>query len=223
MSSKFIVLAILALTSSAWATCDHPYYPAAVGMSCTYLNIVAGSNLETITRVVSADAQSYVAETATATSNTKEKIKCQPDGGLIKATYITMFEPNGQSAKGQFVTDSGVTIPAPQLWVIGTQWTYTTKSKFVTNYEAQSVVETDSTETVYSKIVGSELISTPAGQFPALKVTQTTQSKSTVVRNRLSTTSNETLTATFWYVRGIGVVKTSGQDYTFLLTKFVKV
>ena len=223
MHSKLIALVAVALTSSAWAACDHPYYPAALGMSWTYSLGLTGSNLETTTRVVSADAQRYVAETVTKTSSTREEVKCQSDGSLIRATYISSFESNSQSAKGQFITDSGVTIPAPQLWVIGTQWTYTMKSRYVANFKAESVVQTDTTETVHSKIVGVELIAVPAGKFRALKVMQTTQSNATVAQNGKATTSKENSTGTFWYARGVGVVKSSGKDFTYALTSFIKI
>ena len=211
------MLAILALTSSAMATCDHPYFPAALNMSWTY----SVSNLENITRVVSADARSYVTEALFDTNSFREKVQCQSDGSLIIATYFSNFELNGESSKEQVVPYSGVNIPAPHLWVVGTQWTYASAFKSVSVYETALTVETG-TEKVHSKIVGSELISVPAGKFRALKVIQTTNSFRKVAQNRLSTTSKKTFTRTFWYAQGVGVVKISGEDFTSVLTDFVK-
>ena len=217
MNVKLTVLTILALTSNAWAVCNHPYVPSTPNTRWTYKSSIAGGDYTM--RVVSNDGQSFVLENAFKTMKIQSKVRCASDGSLVQEQYSSI---TGLNAKTETLSFSGVAFPAPNQWVIGGKWTHAYKIKMSITAGDQIITQAG-TVTISSKIVNSENVSVPAGKFTALKVAQTINLDLMMKMTGGSRPIKTTVTTTTWYARDVGVVKSISDKVTSMLTDFVKV
>lgn len=217
MTLKLVFLSIFALTSSAAATCNHPYVPSALNTSWTYSSSASGGGYTM--RVVSNDGGAFVLENAFKTMKIQSKVRCASDGSLIQEQYSSI---SGLNAKTETLSFSGVAFPAPNQWVIGGKWTHAYKIKMSIAAGDQTITQSG-TVTIDSKIVGSESVAVPAGKFTALKVAQTINLDMVMTMKGGSRPMKTTVTTTTWYARDVGVVKSMSDKFTSMLTDFVKV
>jgi hypothetical protein len=218
MKPILLIASIAALSSSAWAACDHPYFPSAANTTWQYQSSL--KNTEHTTKIISNSGSSFVMENNFGSLIVKNTIKCEPDGSLTQTEYPTM---SGLSAnmKIQTLSYEGAAFPAPAKWVVGSSWTNSFKVKISIAMGQQNMMQTG-TMKISSKIVAQETVKVPAGTFSALKVTQTIVQdmmmniggKSTPVKNTISTTT--------WYAKNVGVVKSIASSNTTQLLKFTK-
>jgi hypothetical protein len=218
MKPTLLIATIAALSSSAWAACNHPYFPSATNTTWQYQSSL--KNTEHTTKIISNNGSSFVMENNFGSLVVKNTIKCENDGSLTQTEYPTM---SGLSAnmKIETVSYEGAAFPAPAKWVVGSSWTNSFKVKISIAMGQQNMMQTG-TMKISSKIVAQETVKVPAGTFNALKVTQTIAQdmlmniggKSTPVKNTISTTT--------WYARNVGVVKSIASSNTTQLLKFTK-
>ena len=217
MTAKLTLLALLALTSSASAACNHPYVPSTPNTRWTYSSSVDGGGYTM--RVVSNDGSSFVLENAFKAMKIQSKVRCASDGSLIQKQYSSII---GLNAKTETLSFSGVAFPAPNQWVIGGKWTHAYKIKMTIAAGDQTITQSG-TVTINSKIVGSEVVAVPAGKFSALKVAQTINLDMVMKMQGGSRPIKTTVVTTSWYARGVGVIKSVSDTIISQLTDFVRV
>jgi hypothetical protein len=213
-----MIVTLTALASSAWAACDHPYFPSAANTTWQYQSSL--KNQQNTTTVLSNNGSSFVLENNFGTLKVKNTIKCEADGSLTQSEYPSM---TGLSAnmKIETLSSEGVAFPAAAKWVVGASWTNSFKVKISVSMGAQAMTQSG-TMNISSKIVGQETIKVPAGTFSALKVTQTIQQDMQMSVGGKSTPMKNTITTTTWYAKNVGVVKSIASTITTQLLKFTK-
>jgi hypothetical protein len=218
MKPILLLATITALSSSAWAACNHPYFPSAANTTWLYQSSL--KNTEHTTKVLSNNGSSFVLENNFGKLKVKNTIKCESDGSLTQTEYPSM---SGLSAnmKIETVSYEGAAFPAPAKWVVGASWTNMFKVKISVAMGEQTMTQSG-TMKIDSKIVGQETIKVPAGTFSALKVTQTIQQDMLMNFGGKSTPVKNTITTTSWYAKNVGLIKSVASSITTQLMKFTK-
>ncbi len=218
MKPILLIATIAALSSSAWAACDHPYFPSAANTTWQYQSSL--KNQQNTTKVLSNNGSSFVLENNFGTLKVKNTIKCETDGSLTRSEYPSM---TGLSAnmKIETLSSEGVAFPAAAKWVVGTSWTNSFKVKISVSMGAQAMIQSG-TMNIGSKITAEETVKVPAGTFSALKVTQTIVQDMQMSVGGKSTPMKNTITTTSWFVKNIGLVKSVASSITTQLIKFTK-
>ena len=218
MKPILFIIATFAFTSSAWAVCDHPYFPSAANTTWTYQS--SFKNTQNTTRILSNNGSSFVLENNVGKLKVKNTIKCESDGSLIQTEYPSM---TGLAAniKIQTISYEGAAFPPATRWIVGTTWTNTFNVKISISMGAQDMVQSGKM-TIDSKIEKEETIKVPAGTFTALKVTQTIKQDMLMNLGGKSTPVKNTITTTSWYAKGVGLVKSVASTITTQLVKFSK-
>ncbi len=147
-------------------------------------------------------------------------IKCESDGSLTQTEYPSMtgFPAN---MKIETLSYEGAAFPPAAKWLVGSSWTNKFKVKISVNMGAKAMTESG-TITIDSKINSEETIKVPAGTFTALKVTQTINQDMQMNLGGKSTPMKNTITATSWYVKNVGLVKSVVSSNTTQLVKLSK-
>jgi hypothetical protein len=218
MKPILLIATIAALSSSAWAACDHPYFPSAANTIWQYQSSM--KNTEHTTKIISNSGSSFVMENNFGKLVVKNTIKCESDGSLTQTEYPSM---SGLSANMKIETLSyeGAAFPAPAKWVVGSSWTNSFKVKISVAMGQQNMTQSG-TMKISSKIAAEETVKVPAGTFIALKVTQTIAQDMLMNFGGKSTPVKNTITTTSWYARNIGLIKSVASSITTQLMKFTK-
>jgi hypothetical protein len=218
MKPILLIASISALSSSAWAACDHPYFPSAANTTWQYQSSL--KNQQNTTKVISNNGSSFVMENNFGTLKVKNTIKCESDGSLTQSEYPSM---TGVSAnmKIETLSSEGVAFPPAAKWVVGSSWTNSFKVKISVSMGAQAMTQSG-TMNISNKIVGQETVKVPAGTFSALKVTQTILQDMQMSVGGKSTPMKNTITTTSWFVKNVGLVKSVASTITTQLLKFTK-
>lgn len=218
MKPILLIATITALSSSAWAACDHLYFPSAA--NTTWLYQSSFKNKQNTTKVISNNGSSFVLQNDIGKMKVQNTIKCEADGSLTQTEYPSM---TGMAANMKIETLSyeGAAFPPAAKWLVGASWTNKFKVKISVNMGAQAMSESG-TIIIESKIEAEETVKVPAGTFTALKVTQTINQDMQMNLAGKSTPLKNTVTATSWYVKNIGLVKSVVSTITTQLMKFTK-
>jgi hypothetical protein len=218
MKPILFLIATFALTSSAWAACDHPYFPSAANTTWTYQS--SFKNTQNTTKVLSNNGSSFVVENNIAKLKVQNTIKCESDGSLTQTEYPNM---TGLSANMKIETISyeGAAFPPATRWIVGATWSNLFKVKISINMGTRAMTQSG-TMTINSKIDGEDTIKVPAGTFTTLKVTQTIQQDMVMNLGGNSVPMKNTIVTTNWYARGVGLVKSVAATITTQLIKFSK-
>jgi hypothetical protein len=218
MKPILLIATITALSSSAWAACDHPYFPSAANTTWQYQSSM--KNTEHTTKIISNSGSSFVMQNNFGSLVVKNTIKCESDGSLTQTEYPTM---TGLSANMKIETLSyeGAAFPAPAKWVVGSSWTNSFKVKISIAMGQQNMTQSG-TMKISSKIAAEETVKVPAGTFTALKVTQTIAQDMLMNLGGKSTPVKNTITTTSWYAKNVGLIKSVASSITTQLMKFTK-
>lgn len=218
MKPILLIATILALSSSAWAACDHPYFPSAANTTWQYRSSL--KNAEHTTKIISNSGSSFVMENNFGKLVVKNTIKCESDGSLTQTEYPTM---SGLSANMKIETISyeGAAFPAPAKWLVGSSWTNSFKVKISIAMGQQTMTQSG-TMKISNKIAAEETVKVPAGTFTALKVTQTINQDMLMNIGGKSTPVKNTITTTSWYAKNVGLIKSVASNITTQLMKFTK-
>jgi hypothetical protein len=218
MKPILLIATTITLSSSAWAACDHPYFPSAANTTWQYQSSM--KNTEHTTKIISNSGSSFVMENNFGSLVVKNTIKCESDGSLTQTEYPSM---SGLSANMKIETISyeGAAFPAPAKWVVGSSWTNSFKVKISVAMGQQTMTQSGMMK-ISSKIAAEETVKVPAGTFTALKVTQTIAQDMQMTIAGKSTPVKNTISTTTWYAKNVGVVKSIASSITTQLLKFTK-
>lgn len=198
--------------------CDNAFYPVVDGRIYHYNSTTSAAGEVPFTVAFSDVAASSFMETLTTPSwSTETTWTCTADGILSPQYGILTGMLQGTGI--EFPEASGITLPNDDKFAPGATWT--------THYKAtisKAVPETGTTvnavETIElnNKVVGTDPVSVPYGDFPnALRVETTgTISISASVGGVASPSSNIPITVDTWYVEGVGMVKQSSAKLPFI-------
>lgn len=198
--------------------CDNAFYPVVDGRVYHYNSTTSAAGEVLFTVAFSDVAASSFIETLTTPSwSTETTWTCTADGILSPQYGILTGMLQGTGI--EFPEASGITLPNDDKFAAGATWT--------THYKAtisKAVPETGTTvnavETIElnNKVVGTDPVSVPYGDFPnALRVETTgTISISASVGGVASPSSNIPITVNTWYVEGVGMVKQSSAKLPFI-------
>lgn len=218
MKPILLIATIAALSSSAWAACNHPYFPSAANTTWLYQSSL--KNTEHTTKIISNSGSSFVLENNFGKLKVKNTIKCESDGSLTQSEYPSM---TGLSAnmKIETLSSEGVAFPAAAKWVVGASWTNLFKVKISVAMGEQTMTQSG-TKKISSKIAAEETVKVPAGTFTALKVMQTINQDMMMTIAGKSTPVKNTITTTSWYAKNVGLIKSVASSITTQLMKFTK-
>ena len=218
MKPILFVIATLAFTSSAWAACDHPYFPSAANSTWLYQNSL--KNTQNTTRILSNNGSSFVLENNIGKLKVKNTLKCESDGSLTQTEYPSMTGMNA-NIKIETLSYEGAAFPPAAQWLVGASWINKFKVKMNIKMGTRET-NASGTMTIVSKITAEESVKVPAGTFTALKVMQTIQQDMTTIMGGKSIPMKNTITTTSWFARGVGLVKSVASTITTQLLKFTK-
>ncbi|GIW25610.1 hypothetical protein [Meiothermus sp.] len=201
---RSIVGVLVLLACTAWARCDHPYYPVREGWVWTYRS--------------SADKNTYTIQTLEVKTNGFIQRFTFPSFGfdsrwICDARGLTQpeFTQSGQSnMQMKFKTRKASGVLLPQNLRVGSSWSYS----YEVSGEAQQgnlTIELEQSIHTTSKAVGQESVSVPAGRFMALKVESTQTIRGTMKMGGRSSPMNLSVKSTSWYAPNVGLVKSQSE------------
>jgi hypothetical protein len=205
----FVILGGTLFAVPALAACDHPYFPMKQGAKYVYAQ--AGSALQ-VTEVVSKVDGNHVtydvttSGTATPSSTRVVTGECSPTGFTIDRS--TTSRP-GSTVK--VLSTSGSEFGSPEQMKVGASWF---SARSIESQSTKRTVRTDTKST--SKVVASERVRVPAGEYLALKVESHVEVVNTLVAAPGAKGPEMPVIkgmVTTWLVKGVGLVKSqSGGD-----------
>jgi hypothetical protein len=207
------------------SACDLPYYPVKADAKWVYHITYSAGGLPPADYTVTdthLSAKGFVEHSTFAGVSSDIGWTCSTDGLLS-----TQFASLTLAAPGQFkfttLKSSGVTLPAPSQWKVGTTWKngYDVKGELVAGGNTATA---QGTVTYASTIAAQESVSVPAGTFTALRVDSTVTIALAMTVSGISAPTNFSFQVASWYVPNMGMVKTvttgKGINATTELTSF---
>ena len=203
--------------------CNHPFYPVSATANWQYRSTTTGLAPSTFTLSDSnITANSFTEHRDFTTLQTDNGWSCAADGSLASTQFGNL---NTGSTQFQLQTtkNTGVTIPAPKDWQVGTTWNNAYEVKGTMQLSGNTANAQGSIEVTY-KIVSQESVTVPAGTYNAFKVTSDTTMKLSVTSGAATVPFNISTAATSWFAPNVGMVKsqssTQGIDTALELTAF---
>ena len=133
--------------------------------------------------------------------------QCGPDG-LLSSTYANMAMNSSVDVTYDTLEVNGVALPPDDQWEIGKVWDMDYKVQVTINNDAMEI-QADGDITTTRTITAIESITVPAGTYPeAYRVDSSGQMVLDLMGNQTTTP----MVFTDWYVRGVGLVKSSSSD-----------
>jgi hypothetical protein len=140
--------------------------------------------------------------------------------GLLSSTFGDLNINENSDVSVKAVSADGITLPPENEWIVGKVWdnAYTVQ---VTINKDGNTIQADGQVSVSREIVSQESVTVPAGTYPdAYRVDSTGEMVITLMGTKTSTP----LIFSDWYVKGVGLVKSSSTDantpYDMVLTAF---
>lgn len=225
MTTPLLALSIALTPALAYAECNHPYFPAKAGTTWTYQDKDGGQNVMTVKGVegskVSMDAK--VVKAAGAEGEGKKKKK-KDKGGDDGPTEVSMLgectaegvrmNMGGIQVKGaegmevKTVSQSGYSLAPAAKLTAGSTWTEESKNSM--GGEGSPVMMSMANKTVH-KVIGTEKVKVPAGEFDAVKIEGDIETVLTMegpMAAMMPKQPPQKGKSTTWVAKGVGVVKT---------------
>lgn len=184
--------------------CDHPYLPLRAGSSWTYATSEGTMTWGVASATGSVDSAAATMDIAMPGGSMTVHWACGSEGVVSYDFGTLSIAGMGDVATVEVVDSSGTFLPAADLLVPGYSWpnAYTTVMNI-----SQEGFSADLTMTVSETwtAVGMETITVPAGTFEALRVDGTENLSMAGFMG--SEPVNVTVSATYWYAKGVGVVR----------------
>ena len=203
--------------------CNHPFYPVSTTAKWQYRSTTTGLAPSMFTLSdTDITANSFTEHRDFTTLQTDNGWRCAADGSLASTQFGNL---NTGSTQFQLQTtrNTGVTIPAPKDWKVGTTWNNAYEVKGTMQLSGDTANAQGSIDVTY-KIVAQESVTVPAGAYNAFKVTSDTTMKLSVTSGAATVPFNISTSATSWFAPNVGMVKTQtstqGIDTTLELTAF---
>ena len=195
------IVAVLTLSGTAWARCDHPYFPVREGWTWKYQSSLDNSSYTV--RIESVSASGFIQRQTFENLSFESRWRCDSKG-LTQLEYV---QPQGlQGVQMNLKTRKASGVAIPQVMRVGTTWTYS----YEVSGEAKQqnlTLQVEQSVTASNKVLGQESVTVPAGRFTALKVESilTTKGSMTIAGRKMPV--NHTVKTFSWYAQGVGLVK----------------
>ena len=202
-------------------SCGNPYYPFKPGLTITYTVTppVPGDSDHTM-RIEKVTGNTASIHTEMDGGTTDLEAECANGSIVMKGSLDSGPAGQGTKYKATVVAPTGIFMPADAR--VGSTW----KNSGTLKMEPISGTASDSdpgaflvTSTEQGRAVSEESVTVPAGTFQALKVELTTTSimdfsnspayKDLPPEMKPPSTLEQTWTSTEWWVKGVGMVKTT--------------
>ncbi|MCA1553040.1 MAG: hypothetical protein LC737_01545, partial [Chloroflexi bacterium] len=192
--------------SGVSAACNHPYYPVSATATWEYRNTTTGLPPSNFTQSeTNVGANGFTEHRVFQNLVTDNTWRCDSTG-LISTQFGNLSFTQGQFQM-QTTKNTGVTIPPPSDWKVGTAWNYSYEIKG-TMTAAGNAVNAQGTVDVSNKIVGQESVTVPAGTYNALKVESATGMKLSIVTGSVNMPMSIDTKSNIWFAQNVGMVKT---------------
>ena len=148
------------------------------------------------------------------------------DEGLVSTDFATTNVPAVLDAMGydyeyeiETLKFSGITFPSDEQWVVGSQWTGSWQVTSDVTVEDVGLVNAVIDVTMDNTIAAEEPITVPAGSYEKAMRVDSIMSLSISLEMEGMTipTIKGEYTTSSWYVQGVGLVKQSSEDTTYLM------
>jgi hypothetical protein len=199
--------------------CGNPYYPFKPGLAIAYrvsptTGAAGGSDYTIRTVGVNGTVATVRAETAGGGSADMEA-DCANGSVALKGSSGLDAAVGGTKFKTTVLSSSGTSMPANLA--PGATWNHSETIKMeMTSGTVAGMDTITMTTTEQGRAVGQESVTVPAGTYDAMKIelTRTTASKfsGTPSGMKIPEMPPDTTTATEWWVKGIGMVKSVTVD-----------
>ncbi len=199
------------------SVCDMPYAPVHIGARWVYsmASQIPTMNGTITTSILSASATSFVMQTVTSLHGVKPAtvirttVACSNsahDRGMLRPKSGVTIAFNSKNSFS-FTNVAGTMIPPENHWVTGYSWVYVTTSK-AKGYGPHANISGTVTTRMHYQVQAPVSISVPFGHFTAIPITSITLASEDMKINKLPITGNSMMpTTTYYYVKGIGMVK----------------
>lgn len=204
----------LSLLGTAWAGCDHRYFPVKEGWVWTYKSSLEGKT-HTITMSKVSDAGfTYTIQFDKGSVDTRWR--CDANGLSSPEYSGANFGGKTQQLNFKTVDSKGAIIP--NNLGIGSSWTYS----FTLEGEMDNSKLTNNMETS-NKVVGLETVTVPAGTFKAVRIESTSTMKMSMnMGGKAKDLPANVVQSISWYADGVGLVKSVAADITTELVSLKK-
>jgi hypothetical protein len=186
----------------AETACDHPYFPLRTGSSWTYSTPQGSMAWSVGSAGGSNDSAEATMEIALPEVSMTVHWSCG-SAGIVSYDFGTLSAPGlGNVVKMEVVDSSGAFLPAADLLAPGYSWP---NNYSVVMHVSQEGFAADWTTAVSETwtATGIESVTVPAGTFEALRV----DGNESVSMTGLGQDVNATVSMTYWYAKGVGVVR----------------
>lgn len=204
--------------AAALGDCYNPFNPVTEGKTWTY-SIQTGDTTE-IYRSSYKDVTntSFISVHDFPDVSTSIEWSCSPDG-LLSSDLASMNITQIDNVNFDTVEVVGVIFPPEELWQIGYIWDVVFKVKISITIE-DTTLEGEGEIALKNSIAAIEPVSVPAGSYPeAYRVDASGNFKFIT----LGVETNIPTTYSTWYVKNVGMVKSSSKDQEFAyLTELVE-
>lgn len=225
MTTPLLALSIALTPALSFAECNHPYFPAKAGTTWTYQDKDGGHNVMTVKGVEGSKVMMNAKVEKGAKSAEEGKKKKKKDKGEAAGpTEISMvgectaegvrMNMGGIQVKGaqgmevKTVSQSGYSLAPASKLTAGSTWTEESKNSM--GGEGAPVQMSMTNKTVH-KVIGTEKVKVPAGEFDAVKIEgdiETVMSMEGPMAAMMPKQPPQKGKSTTWVAKGVGVVKT---------------
>jgi hypothetical protein len=202
-AAALAVMACTLVAAPALAACDHPYFPIKQGEKYVYAQ--AGTGIA-VTEVVSKVDGNHFTYDVTSSGIPGAASTSVVTGECSSTGFTINRAPTSRAgATVKILASTGSAFGTPEQMKIGGSWVSTLS---IETESKNSTFRSDTKST--SRVVASERVKVPAGEFEALKIESlvevtTTMSSSTAKKTPQMPTIKGKLT--LWVVKGVGLVK----------------
>ncbi len=201
-----VAAALLALSSSASAECDHAYFPAKVGTTHTYQR---GETRHTST-ITAVKGSTVTMEMEATREGSAEPVKVTATGECTgEGVRVNLGSLSGVDAKMSTKSQTGYTFPPASKLKVGATWNETKVMSMSAASEKGSMAMDMEVKSTY-KVEASEKVKVPAGEFTALKIRQDNETLMKMEGPMAAMMPKEPQKSVgyTWIVKNVGVVKT---------------
>jgi DUF3108-like len=193
--------------AAAESACDHPYFPLRSGSSWTFSTTEGSTTWSVSSAGGSGDSASATMDIAMPQVTFTVHWNCTP-AGIVSFDFGNLNVAGFGSLATMDVTDSsGTFLAAPDLLTPGYSWP---NNYSLVMHVSEEGFSADMTTTVTESwtVAGVENVTVPAGTFEALRVDGTEN----VTMTGLGQDVNASVNVTYWYARGVGIVRYTSSD-----------
>lgn len=209
-----VVLLGVGLLGTAWAGCEHRYFPVREGWVWTYKSSLKGKTHTVRFTGVSPLGFTYVTQLESGTVETHWK--CDVDG--LTSLEFAASSLGGKTRQVNFKTVNRKGVVIPNNLGVGSSWSYS----FTLEGEMDNSKLTNNMETS-NKVVGLETVTVPAGTFKAVRIESTSTMKMSMnMGGKAKDLPANVVQSISWYADGVGLVKSVAADITTELVSLKK-